>query len=46
MKHHEQRNLERRGFVWLMLLHHCSSLEEVEARTQGKKLEAGIDAET
>jgi hypothetical protein len=38
MKHHNQSNLGRNGFIWLTLLHHCSSQKEVRTGTQaGKK---------
>jgi hypothetical protein len=29
MKHHDQNNLERKGFSWLTFPHHCSSSKEV-----------------
>jgi hypothetical protein len=30
-KHHDQNNLGRKGFIYLMLLyHHCSSLKKVK----------------
>jgi hypothetical protein len=34
MKHHDQRNLGRKGFTWLALPHHCSSSMEVRTGTQ------------
>jgi hypothetical protein len=34
-------NLEIKGFIWLILPHHCSS-KEIE---KGRNLEAGADAE-
>ena len=45
MKHYDQSNLGRKGFVWLTLPHHCSSLKEVRTGTQGRNKEAGADAE-
>ena len=33
MKLHNQSNLGRKGFIWFMLPHHCSSLEEVRTGT-------------
>ena len=29
MKHHDQNNLERKGFIWLTFPHHCSSSKKV-----------------
>lgn len=43
MKHHDQRNLGRKGFVWLVFPHHCSPLKEVRAGTQAG-LAAGTQA--
>ena len=34
MKHHEQSNLGRKGFLWLALPQHCSSSKEVKTGTQ------------
>jgi hypothetical protein len=46
MKHHDQSNLERKGFVWLPLSHHHSSLKKVgKELKQGRDLEGGADAE-
>ena len=46
MKHHDQSNLGRKGFMWLMVLHHShhgrkSGLE----LKKGRDLEAGAEAE-
>ena len=29
MKHHDQRDLGRKGFIWLQLPNHCLSLKEI-----------------
>ena len=43
---HELSNLGRKGFIWLTLAQHCSSLKEVRTGTQtGQEPEAGTDAE-
>jgi hypothetical protein len=34
MKHHGQSNLWRKGLVWFMLHHHCSSSNEATTGTQ------------
>jgi hypothetical protein len=34
MKHHDQNNLGRKGFIWLTLPHHCSSWKEVGTGTK------------
>jgi hypothetical protein len=34
MKHHDQNNLERKGFIWFTLPQHYSSWEEVSIGTQ------------
>jgi hypothetical protein len=34
MKHHGQSNLDKTGFIWIMLPHCCSSLKEVRTGTQ------------
>jgi hypothetical protein len=46
MKHHDQSNLGRKGFILLTLPHHSPLLKEAKAGTQGMKLEAGTEAET
>jgi hypothetical protein len=39
--------LERKGFIWLTLPHHCSSSKEVRTGTQTQQeLEAEADATT
>ena len=46
MKQLDQSNLGTNGFIWLMCLHHCSSLKGIRQEfEQGKSLEAGADAE-
>jgi hypothetical protein len=46
-KHHDQNNLERKGFVWLTLSHSCSSSKEARIGIQqSRHLKAGADAET
>jgi hypothetical protein len=46
MKHNDQRNLGRKGFIQLTLLPSCSSLKKSEQDLrQGRILEAGADAE-
>jgi hypothetical protein len=34
VKHHEQKYLGRKGVIWFILLHHCSSLKEFRTGTQ------------
>ena len=42
IKHHNKRNLGRKGFIW-----HCSSQKKSEQEfKQGRNLKAGADAET
>lgn len=41
MKHHNQNNLGRRGFIWLTHPHHSSSSEEVRAGTQAEQVSGG-----
>lgn len=38
-------NLGRKEFISFILTHHSSSLKKIKARTQGKNLEAGSEAE-
>ena len=46
MKDHDQSNLRRKGFIWLTLPHHCSSLKEVRTGAQiCRNLETGADAD-
>ena len=46
MKHHDQSNLGRKGFIWFTFPNYCLLLWEVRAGTQtGQEPEAGADAE-
>ena len=46
MKHHDQRDLGRKGFIWLQLPNHCLSLKEIRTGfKEGRDLEAGADPE-
>jgi hypothetical protein len=39
MKHHDQNNLGREEFIWLMLPYHSSSSKKVRTLKQGRNLE-------
>ena len=34
LKHYDQSNFRRKGFIWLTIPHHCPSWKEVRTRTQ------------
>lgn len=44
LKHHNQKQVGRKGLIWLSLLHHCSSLKKARIGTQTGQ-EAGADAQ-
>jgi hypothetical protein len=37
IKHHDQSNWRRKGFIWLTLPQHCSSSKEVRIGTQARQ---------
>jgi hypothetical protein len=41
IKHHDQNNLGRKQFIWLMLLHTYSLLKEVRTRTHAGQAPRG-----
>jgi hypothetical protein len=44
MKHHDQKQLGRKGFIELTFPHHCSSQKEIR-NSNNRNLEAGADEE-
>lgn len=47
VKHHDQRNLGRKGVIWLMFPCHCSASKKIKTGTQtGKEMKTGVDAES
>ena len=46
MKHHDQKQVGEKGFIWLTLPQHSSSLKAVRTGAHtGRNPEAGADAE-
>lgn len=41
MKRHDQNNLVRKGFIWLTLPQHCSSVKEFRAETEAEQPPGG-----
>lgn len=45
IKHHDGKNLGKKGFLWLTVPHCTSSSKETRAYPKGGNMEAGSDAE-